>query len=125
MVGGREEIIDVKLGDDLPLLAPHREDEAPQPAAPARLHQALLRTQPGAVRNAGLRGSRARTRHRVHRRLRFHGQGMENIWARSVALSLIVIAKREKRDAAAVEFSSALGRSEALGLLRERTDQSR
>jgi uncharacterized protein with von Willebrand factor type A (vWA) domain len=106
IVGGREEIIDVKLGDDLPLLLPIEKMKLRNPLLRRDFirryyERSLVQYETQGYAEAGrgpvivcIDGSGSM-------------QGMENIWARSVALSLIVIAKREKRDAAAVEFSSS------------------
>lgn len=105
VVGGREEIIDVKVGDDLPLLLPIEKVKLRHPALKRdfmrRFHEknlAQYETQ----------GNESAGRGPIIICLDGSGSmgGMPNMWARAVALSFITIAKKEKRDAAAVEFSS-------------------
>lgn len=105
VVGGREEIIDVTLGDDIPLLLPIEKMKLKNPILrkdfQRRFYERSLvqyETQGNASAGRGpiilcIDGSGSMG-------------GMPNVWARSVALSFITIAKKEKRDAAAVEFSS-------------------
>jgi len=105
IVGGREEIVDVKLGDDLTWLLPHEKVKLRHPLlrrdfARRFYERALVQYETQGYAEAGrgpiimcIDGSGSMS-------------GMENVWARSVALSLISIAKRERRDSAAVEFSS-------------------
>lgn len=105
IVGGREEIVDVKLGDDLQWLLPHEKVKLRHPLlrrdfARRFYERSLVQYETQGYAEAGrgpiimcIDGSGSM-------------DGMPNIWARAVALSLISIAKREKRDAAAVEFSS-------------------
>jgi uncharacterized protein with von Willebrand factor type A (vWA) domain len=105
IVGGREEIIDVKLGSDLPLLLPHEKMKLRHPLLRRdfmrRFYEdSLLQYETQGYAEAGrgpiivcIDGSGSMA-------------GMPNIWARAVALSFVTIAKREKRDSACVEFSS-------------------
>jgi uncharacterized protein with von Willebrand factor type A (vWA) domain len=105
VVGGREEIIDVTKGDDLPLLLPIELMKLRHPVLKLDFKRRYLEksldqyeTQGHASAGRGpmiicLDGSGSM-------------MGMPNVWARSVALSFITIARKEKRDAAAVEFSS-------------------
>lgn len=104
IIGGREEIVDVKLGDDLPLLLPHEKvklmDETYELDFMRRFYEHdLLQYETQGYAEAGrgpiivcVDGSGSMA-------------GAENVWARAVALSLVSIAKREKRDAAVIEFS--------------------
>jgi uncharacterized protein with von Willebrand factor type A (vWA) domain len=106
VVGGREEIVDVKLGDDLALLLPSEK---------VRLRHPLLRMDfirryyERSLTQYETRGYAEAGRGPIIVCLDGSGSmgGMPNIWARSLAISFIAIAKKEKRDAAAVEFSSA------------------
>lgn len=107
VVGGTEEIVDVKLGNELALLLPHETVKLRHPLLKKdfqrRYHeQDLLQYETEGTDSAGrgpvvicLDGSGSMS-------------GMRNEWARALSLSLITIAKREKRDAAAVEFSSGV-----------------
>lgn len=106
VVGGNEEIVDVTVGDDLSLLLPHELAKLNHPLMKRdfqrRFHERdLLQYETEGTEAAGrgpivlvLDGSGSMS-------------GMRNEWSRSVGLALITIAKREKRDAAAIEFSSA------------------
>lgn len=106
VVGGREEIIDVKLGDDLPLLLPHEKVKLRHPVL---RRDFIRRFYEKALVQYETRGYAEAGRGPIIVCLDGSGSmgGMPNIWARSLAISFIVIAKREKRDAAAVEFSSS------------------
>ena len=105
VIGGREEIVDVKLGDDLPLLLPSEK---------VRLRHPLLRRDfmrryfERSLVQYETRGYAEAGRGPIIVCLDGSGSmgGMPNIWARALAISFIAIAKKEKRDAAAVEFSS-------------------
>lgn len=105
IIGGREEIIDVKLGDDLQLLLPHEKVKLRNPTLRKDF---MRRYYEHSLMQYETRGYAEAGRGPVVVCLDGSGSmsGMPNVWARAVALSLIVIAKREKRDAAAVEFSS-------------------
>lgn len=104
IVGGREEIIDVKLGNDLSLLLPHEKVKLRHPLLRRDFmrrffEESLVQYETRGYAEAGrgpiivcIDGSGSMG-------------GMPNVWARSLAVSFIAIAKREKRDAAAVEFS--------------------
>lgn len=119
IVGGNEEIVSVTLGDDIPLLLPHELATLRHPILKRdfqrRYHeQSLLQYETEGTDSAGrgpvcivLDGSGSM-------------YGMNNEWARSVALALITIARREKRDAIAVEFSSA-GQVKAWEFLKKDT----
>jgi uncharacterized protein with von Willebrand factor type A (vWA) domain len=105
VVGGREEIVDVKTGNDIPLLLPQEKMKLRNPIMRKDFmrrfyEESLVQYETRGYAEAGrgpiivcIDGSGSMT-------------GMENVWARSLAVSFISIAKREKRDAAAVEFSS-------------------
>lgn len=105
IIGGREEIVDVKLGDELTLLLPMEKMKLRHPLLRRDFmrrfyERSLVQYETRGYAEAGrgpmivcVDGSGSM-------------RGMENVWARSVALSLISIAKREKRDAAAIEFST-------------------
>lgn len=106
VVGGREEIIDVKLGDDLPLLLP---SEKVKLRHPLLRRDFMRRYYERSLVQYETRGYAEAGRGPIIVCLDGSGSmgGMPNVWARSLAISFIAIAKREKRDAAAVEFSSA------------------
>lgn len=105
VVGGNEEIVDVTLGDDLSLILPHELAKLTHPLMKLEFQRAyhersLLMYETEGTEAAGrgpvvvcLDGSGSMS-------------GMPNEWARSVALALVTIAKREKRDAAVIEYSS-------------------
>jgi uncharacterized protein with von Willebrand factor type A (vWA) domain len=105
VVGGREEIIDVTLGDDLSLLLPLEK---------VKLKNDLLRRDffrrfyERSLIQYETQGNASAGRGPLIICIDGSGSmgGMPNVWARSVALSFITIAKKEKRDAAAVEFSA-------------------
>lgn len=105
VVGGREEIIDVKLGDDLPLLLP---SEKVKLRHPLLRRDFMRRFYERSLVQYETRGYAEAGRGPIIVCLDGSGSmgGMPNVWARSLAISFIAIAKREKRDAAAVEFSS-------------------
>jgi uncharacterized protein with von Willebrand factor type A (vWA) domain len=105
VVGGREEIIDVKLGDDLPLLLP---SEKVKLRHPVLRRDFIRRFYERSLVQYETRGYAEAGRGPIIVCLDGSGSmnGMPNVWARSLAISFIAIAKREKRDAAAVEFSS-------------------
>jgi uncharacterized protein with von Willebrand factor type A (vWA) domain len=105
VVGGREEIIDVKLGDDLPLLLP---SELVKLKNPLLRKDFMRRYHERSLVQYETRGTASAGRGPIIICIDGSGSmnGMPNVWARSVALSFITIAKKEKRDAAAVEFSS-------------------
>jgi uncharacterized protein with von Willebrand factor type A (vWA) domain len=121
VVGGNEEIVDVTLGNDIPFLLPHELAKLNHPLMrkdfQRRFHEGeLLQYETEGTESAGrgpivilIDGSGSM-------------MGMYNEWARSVALALITIAKREKRDAAAVEFSSAGSIRKWEFLRKDRTD---
>jgi len=106
IIGGNEEIVDVKLGSDLRWLLPHEKVKLRHPLLrkdfQRRFYEdSLVQYETQGYAEAGrgpiimcIDGSGSM-------------DGMPNVWARSVALSLISIARREKRDSAAVEFSSS------------------
>lgn len=106
VVGGREEIIDVKLGDDLPLLLP---SEKVKLRHPLLRRDFMRRFYERSLVQYETRGYAEAGRGPIIVCLDGSGSmgGMPNVWARSLAISFIAIAKREKRDAAAVEFSSS------------------
>jgi uncharacterized protein with von Willebrand factor type A (vWA) domain len=106
VVGGNEEIVDVTVGNDLTKLLPHELGKLTHPLMKLdfqrRYHEReLLEYETEGTESAG-RGPVV---------ICIDGSGsmggMRNEWARSVALALITIARKEKRDAAAIEFSSA------------------
>lgn len=105
VVGGREEIIDVKLGDDLPLLLPLEKVKLRNPLL---RRDFMRRFYERSLMQYETRGYAEAGRGPIIVCIDGSGSmcGMPNVWARSVALSFITIARREKRDAAAVEFSS-------------------
>lgn len=105
VVGGREEIIDVKLGDDLGLLLP---SELVKLRNPLLRRDFMRRYHERSLVQYETQGHASAGRGPIILCIDGSGSmgGMPNIWARSVALSFITIAKKEKRDAAAVEFSS-------------------
>lgn len=105
VVGGREEIIDVKLGDDLPLLLPLEKVKLRHPILRKDF---MRRFYERSLTQYETRGNASAGRGPIIICIDGSGSmgGMPNVWARSVALSFITIAKKEKRDAAAVEFSS-------------------
>lgn len=105
VVGGREEIVDVKLGDDLPLLLP---SEKVKLRHPLLRRDFMRRYYERSLVQYETRGYAEAGRGPIIVCLDGSGSmgGMPNVWARSLAISFIAIAKREKRDAAAVEFSS-------------------
>lgn len=106
VVGGTEEIVSVTVGDDLPVVLPHEMAMLRHPILKREFQRkyhekTLLQYETEGTESAGrgpivvcLDGSGSMS-------------GMPNEWARSVALALVTIAKREKRDAAVIEFSSA------------------
>lgn len=106
IVGGREEIIDVKLGDDLPLLLPHEKVKLRHPLLKRDF---IRRYYERSLVQYETRGYAEAGRGPIIVCLDGSGSmgGMPNVWARSLAISFISIARREKRDAAAVEFSSS------------------
>jgi uncharacterized protein with von Willebrand factor type A (vWA) domain len=105
IVGGKEEIIDVTTGDDIPLLLPQEKMKLRNPIMRKDFmrrfyEKSLVQYETRGYAEAGkgpicivLDGSGSMG-------------GMPNVWARSLAISFITIARREKRDAAAIEFSS-------------------
>lgn len=105
VVGGREEIVDVKLGDDLPLLLPLEKVKLRNPLLRKDF---MRRFYERSLVQYETRGYAEAGRGPIIICIDGSGSmcGMPNVWARSVALSFITIAKKEKRDAAAVEFSS-------------------
>lgn len=119
IVGGNEEIVDVTVGDDLALTLPHELALLNHPLAKLEFQRkyhekALLEYETEGTDSAGngpvvivIDGSGSMS-------------GMNNEWARSVALALITIARREKRDAMAVEFSSG-GQVKAWEFLKKDT----
>lgn len=106
VVGGVEEIVDVTTGNDLAWLLPHELAKLKHPLLKRdfmrQFHEkTLLEYETEGSESAGrgpivicIDGSGSMS-------------GAANEWARSVALALVTIARKEKRDAAAVEFSSA------------------
>lgn len=124
VVGGNEEIVNVTVGDDLSLILPHELATLRHPLLKREFQrkfheQSLLQYETEGTESAGrgpvvicLDGSGSMG-------------GMPNEWARSVALALVTIARREKRDACIIEFSSA-GQIEQWDFLkRERIDTER
>lgn len=105
IIGGKEEIIDVTIGNDIPLLLPQEKMKLRNPIMRKDFmrrfyEEALVQYETQGYAEAGkgpiicaLDGSGSMG-------------GMPNVWARSLAISFITIAKREKRDAAVIEFSS-------------------
>lgn len=106
VIGGREEIVDVKLGDDLTWLLPH---ERVKLRHPLLRRDFMRRFYEKSLAQYETQGYAEAGRGPIIMCLDGSGSmsGMPNVWARSVALSLIAIARRERRDAAAVEFSSS------------------
>jgi uncharacterized protein with von Willebrand factor type A (vWA) domain len=103
--GGLEEMVDVKLGNDIGLLLPHEMSLLKHPLLKRdfqrRYHEhSLLEFETEGLDTAG-RGPLV---------ICVDGSGSmfgeRNEWARAVSLALLTIARREKRDAAVVEFSS-------------------
>ena len=121
VVGGNEEIVNVTLGDDLPLLLPHELATLRHPVLKRdfqrRYHErSLLQYETEGTDAAGrgpivvcLDGSGSM-------------MGARNEWARSVALALVTIARREKRDASVIEFSSGGQIAQWEFLKREKID---
>lgn len=105
VVGGREEIIDVKMGNDLSLLLP---SELMKLRHPLLKRDFMRRYHERSLIQYETQGNASAGRGPIIICIDGSGSmgGMPNVWARSVALSFITIAKKEKRDAAAVEFSS-------------------
>lgn len=105
VTGGREEIIDVKLGDDLPLLLP---SEKVKLRHPLLRRDFMRRYHERSLVQYETRGYAEAGRGPIIVCLDGSGSmgGMKNVWARALAVSFIAIAKRERRDSAAVEFSS-------------------
>lgn len=105
VVGGREEIVDVKVGDDLPLLLPIEKVKLRHPALKRDFMRRFYEKN---LAQYETQGNESAGRGPIIICIDGSGSmiGMENMWARAVALSFITIAKKEKRDAAAVEFSS-------------------
>lgn len=105
VIGGREEIIDVKRGSDLPLLLPHEKVKLRHPLL---RRDFMRRFYEDDLVQYDTQGYAEAGRGPVITCFDGSGSmsGMPNVWARTLALSLIVNAKREKRDSAAVEFSS-------------------
>lgn len=105
IVGGNEEIVDVTVGDDLGLILPHELAMLNHPLLKREFQRkyhekSLLQYETEGTDSAGrgpvcivIDGSGSM-------------DGMSNEWARAVALALITVARRENRDAMAVEFSA-------------------
>lgn len=106
VVGGREEIIDVTTGNDIPLLLPIEKVKLRNPIL---RRDFMRRFYEESLSQYETRGYAEAGRGPIIVCLDGSGSmgGMPNVWARSLAISFISIAKREKRDAAAVEFSSS------------------
>lgn len=105
VVGGVEEIIDVKRGSTLNLLLPHEKVKLRHPLLRKDF---MRRFYEDDLSQYETQGYAEAGRGPIIIAIDGSGSmgGMPNIWARAVSLSLISIARREKRDAAAVEFSS-------------------
>lgn len=105
VIGGREEIVDVTTGNDIPLLLPQEKMKLRNPIL---RRDFMRRFYEESLVQYETRGYAEAGRGPIIICLDGSGSmgGMPNIWARSLAISFISIAKREKRDAAAVEFSS-------------------
>lgn len=106
VVGGREEIVDVTTGNDLSLILPAQLAMAGHPVARVEFarrytERSLLQYETVGTEDAGmgpicisLDGSSSMS-------------GTRNEWARALALALVTIARRERRDAMVVEFDGA------------------
>lgn len=106
IVGGREEIVDVKLGNNLPLILPHEKVKLRHPLL---RRDFIRRFYERSILEYETQGYAEAGRGPIVVLVDGSGSmgGMPNIWARSVALSLVSIARREKRDAAIVEYASS------------------
>jgi uncharacterized protein with von Willebrand factor type A (vWA) domain len=105
IIGGTEEIVDVKLGNDLRFILPQELMKLRHPLLRRDFirrfyEQDVLQYETQGYKEAGkgpmvmlVDGSSSMN-------------GMPNIWARAVVLSFVVIAKREKRDALVIEYAS-------------------
>ena len=121
VIGGNEEIVNVTVGDDLALILPHELATLRHPLLKREFQrkfheQSLLQYETEGTDSAGrgpivicLDGSGSMS-------------GMPNEWARSVTLALVTIAKREKRDACVIEFSSSGQIRQWDFLKRDKTD---
>lgn len=106
VVGGVEEIVDVTTGNDLAWLLPH---ELAKLKHPLLKRDFMRQYHEKTLLEYETEGSESAGRGPIVICIDGSGSmgGAPNEWARSVALALITIARKEKRDAAAVEFSSS------------------
>lgn len=106
ITGGREETVDVELGNDIEHLLPGEKlllmDDLTELEFMRRYHErALLQYAQQGSEEAGF-GPLI-----ICRDESSSMSGQRNIWAAAVSLALIAIARKEKRDAAVVAYSSS------------------
>lgn len=105
ITGGREESVDVMLGDDIEFVLPAEKmllmDEVMELDFMRRYHEgSLLQYEMRGTEEAGY-GPLI-----ICRDESYSMKGQRNIWAAAVSLALVAIARKEKRDAAVVAYAS-------------------